>query len=565
MASPTITASSRRDARNARAAASRTTWRAWWLGRTWPAAAAGALLMWMAQPPLDWGWIGWIALAPWIELIARPQWTGARPRLAIWCGGFAFWVAALQWMIWLHPAAWIGWAALAAYLAFYPWAFVLGSRWAVQRCGAPLWLAAPAFWVALEFARAHFLTGFTFCSLAYTQYRYPLAIQVSDLGGFYALSLFMALCAALVVGGLSRRGSGRWRRWAAAAVVVALVFGYGAWRLEPADPPALRIALIQGNVPIEMKHDPTLRQRVFHEYFHLSRQAVERHSDVDLLVWPETMFRDPLVEVDESRPAPEDGAYSVDGAKSIDAATRRLIREMAARLGKPLLLGLDVYHASEGRLQNYNAAILVSAEGEIRDRYDKQHLVMFGEYIPLGDRLPFLYGLTPLAGGCRAGAAASRFRFAEPGHPAALLSVNICYESVLPHLVRRQVRHAEREAEDAAVMVNLTNDGWYRNSAELDQHLACGVFRAVELRRPFVAAANTGISASIDSSGRILARGPKGGTSIVVAEVGASPRASLYLWLGDWLGWLSAAVALGSCVPWLDFRRRVARDSASGS
>lgn len=544
---------------------SRPSWIAWWRARTWPAAFCGALLMWLAQPPVDWGWLGWVALIPWIELIQRPALPGRRPRLTIWLAGLAFWVAAMHWMAWLHPAAWIGWAALAAYLAFYPWAFVVATRWSVHRCGAPLWLAAPTIWTALEFARAHLLTGFTFCSLAYTQYRSPWAIQICDLGGFYTLSLAMALFAALILLALQSAGRARWVSLGAAAAVVALVGGYCAWRLQDRGQPTLRIALIQGNIPIEVKHDPTFRERVFHDYFRLSQRAVEHHPEADLLVWPETMFRDPLIVVDEQSQPPADGSYTLENARTLDASTRRLIREMAARLGKPLVLGLDTHRCGAGKLEHFNSAILVSADGQIRDRYDKQHLVMFGEYIPLGDRLPFLYGLTPVAGGCNAGAQPSRFRFQEPGHPEALLSVDICYESVLPHLMRRQLLHAEQGSSAQAVLVNLTNDGWYRNSSELDQHLACGVFRAVELRRPFVTAANTGISASIDACGRIQARGPKGGEEVVLAEVAGGAGPSLYLAYGDWLGWLTLAVSLVACFPWLDFRCRVARDSRGGS
>ena len=119
-------------------------------------------------------------------------------------------------------------------------------------------------------------------------------------------------------------------------------------------------------------------------------------------------------------------------------------------------------------------------------------------------------------------------------------SPDICYENVLPHVIRRQVNGAE----DVDVLVNLSNDGWFRGSNELDLHLICGVFRAVECRRPFLIAANTGFSASIDGDGRIIAQGPRRDKQVVLAEVRLDDRSSWYLANGDW----PAGICLAACI-----------------
>jgi apolipoprotein N-acyltransferase len=124
------------------------------------------------------------------------------------------------------------------------------------------------------------------------------------------------------------------------------------------------------------------------------------------------------------------------------------------------------------------------------------------------------------------------------------ISPSICYEDVLPQVIRGQIRFLADEGREPHVLVNLTNDGWFWGSSELDMHLVCAVFRAVEFRKPVLVAANTGLSAWIDGDGRILARGPRREKTIILAEVGPDPRCSWYLRIGDW----PAGCCLGACV-----------------
>ena len=153
----------------------------------------------------------------------------------------------------------------------------------------------------------------------------------------------------------------------------------------------------------------------------------------------------------------------------------------------------------------FNATVLVGHKGEIIGTYDKMHRVMFGEYIPFADWFPFLYGITPLTGGIVAGEEPAALRL----DGVYCFSPSICYETVIPHVIRRQVATLENRDEYPNALVNVTNDAWYWGSSELDMHLACGVFRAVETRLPLVIAANGGISAWIDHLGRVRAKSPR--------------------------------------------------------
>jgi apolipoprotein N-acyltransferase len=191
------------------------------------------------------------------------------------------------------------------------------------------------------------------------------------------------------------------------------------------------------------------------------------------------------------------------------------------------------------REREFNSAILFDRDGVIGFRYHKMHLVMFGEYVPLGDWFPFVYRLTPIPAGLASGPAPASFevrglRFAP----------SICFESCVGHLIRRHVVELKAAGTEPDVLVNLTNDGWFYGSHCLDLHLACNVFRAVELRKPMLVAANTGFSAHIDGSGRLLEVGPRRQPAILRAEVEADGRFSAYRLIGDWPAVAMAAIAV---------------------
>jgi apolipoprotein N-acyltransferase len=238
-------------------------------------------------------------------------------------------------------------------------------------------------------------------------------------------------------------------------------------------------------------------------------------------------------------------------AVQLDAARRDLAAK-AAELNAAILVGVDRFVAVNDettrdesgreigyRIDGYNSSALVDKSGALVGTYDKMHLLPFGEFIPFVDWLPFLRGYSPITGLAIPGALREPLALGE-----LQLSVNICYETVLPHLIRRQFVHAIRETSTTPdVMVNLTNDAWYWGSSELDMHLASGVFRAIEMRTSLVVAANRGLSAHVDSMGRVVQVTERDKPATLVASVRLPTRRGVYPSLfaryGDWLALVS--------------------------
>jgi len=397
-------------------------------------------------------------------------------------------------------------------------------------------------------------------SLAHTQASWPIVIQVSDLVGEYGVDFVMILVAAsLTCVAFPPRSP-----WALPPALVILVITLAYGQLQVANPKRLalnfaglekadvvRIALIQGNSLADWKADPEKQRQIMREYFELSKQAVAKaasrgHGPIDLLVWPETMFRSPLNTFEAGYQLPPDTEFTTD---ELTALGPRELANLTTQLGVSVLVGIDrvVYLADETSTTStptyraYNSAVLVDSDGENVGTYDKYHLVMFGEYVPFSKWFPFLKRISSITGSAEAGAG-----------PVALESdgvfyaPSICYETVLPHVIRHQVATLDAAGERPDVLVNLTNDAWYWGSSELDMHLACDVFRAVETRTPLVVAANGGISAWIDRHGCVRAQSPRQQPDVILADVALNRTAppTVYVRTGDWF----AAACLTCCI-----------------
>jgi apolipoprotein N-acyltransferase len=212
------------------------------------------------------------------------------------------------------------------------------------------------------------------------------------------------------------------------------------------------------------------------------------------------------------------------------------LAELVRQVGCAVLVGLDrieiIPSETEGMsYRAFNSAVLVDKVGEITATYDKMHRVVFGEYIPFADWFPFLYRLTPLTGGIVAGTHPTAMRLGED----TAISPNICYETVVPHLIAEHLRQLAKVNIRPNVLLNLTNDAWFWGSSELDMHLACGVFRAVETRTPLLIAANGGLSAHVDHLGNIRQVSPRQKTATLLVDLENVQRSlSPYTRFGDW-------------------------------
>ena len=450
---------------------------------------SGTLLV-LSFPQYDLDFLAWIALVPLLLAIREKPWKTAFGQG--WLAGLVFFVGTLSWVIHaMHqygklpfPVSFLVMLLLAGYCALFValFAAILVALTDTQGVLRP-WTAA-ALWVTLEWLRGHLLSGFPWALLGYSQYHALSVIQIADVTGVYGVSFLLvlvnALAARLIAVIVSRVGLSAtpvpvpWISVPLAATLVAFVVDYGYWRLDPRNNPAnehsLRIGLVQANVDQAQKWDVAFRRETIDRYKKLTNQVVR---EVDLVVWPEAA-------------AP----FFFDVETDYRGELLRFVQER----GVPLLFGAPaVDRRTDGGLRLLNSAYLVSGGGAVLDRYDKVHLVPFGEYVPLKSIFFFLDKLVVGIGDFVPGSG-PRVMSGPSGH----LGLVICFEVIFPDLVRQFV---DRGAD---YMVTITNDAWFGRTSAPYQHFAMVVFRAVENRVPFARAANSGISGFIDAEGHIL-------------------------------------------------------------
>lgn len=534
-----------------------------WLRHRLAAGVASGLVLWTTFPPMEWWPLAWVALAPMFWLVTVRGAVG-RTYLAAWAGGLVFWVLAVPWLRLVGPGAWIGWIVLAAVFSLW-WPLFLGlARWARFRLGVPLMLAAPIAWVAVEYLRAYFLTGFPWYYAAHSQYRSLYVIQIADITGSLGVSLLIAMVNAWLVElatvPLWRDAPGRPRRltrgqsarlWAMTLLIGATLC-YGAFRVSTARfRPGPRVTLLQSNLKQghKFERNPFHVQASFHE---LIRRAMSQGPRPDLIVWPETSYPfapfiltaaglDPAVLKSQVAEATE-GHMTVAAWLAKAEAIVQDLRSMAETYGVAMLVGSSVWDHQPDRVHKYNSALFFQPNRAGPELYHKMHLVPFGEFIPMIEALPWLASLTPYRDKI------PNLDFGrEPGTfevgPYRVAAV-ICFEDTIPQVVGEFFR-GEDQAHQPDLLVNLSNDGWYPGSSELDMHLAIGVFRTIEHRVPLARAVNTGFSSLVDGNGEILARLPKGIEDELTVQVPLDDRTTWYSRWGDWLGLSCLAVTIG--------------------
>ncbi len=551
----------------------------------WVMAIGSAIALWASFPPVGWAWLAWVATAGWCGLVAVDAIPTRRPYRLIYLVGLGHWLVLFQWVRLPHWSAYFGWLALTAYLAIYVPLFVGVSRQLVHRMRIPLCIACPIGWTGLEFLRGRLFTGFSMGVLAHTQFRSPAILQIADLGGACLVSALLVLVASSLVQTLlpwmapathdpDDDQSGRKRfqiqqAWplAFAAACVLAAFQYSHQSLPTVAPSAhdatdarsVSVALIQGNVDttFDGSMDPT---KTLMDYRRLTRSAIANNPDVALIVWPESMQTVPWLTITD--PVELDPAFPGSPTEfRSELETRRLIGQhqaswFARNFQIPAIVGTSHFDLGDHPIRQHNSGLWLDRYGKAAGRYDKMHPVMFGEYVPLGNLFPFLYRLTPMHSGLAPGTRPLAVQIPmdhrkDPDRSGTaidqpdrlIFSPCICYENTVPHLLRRQVRALTAKGQNPDALVTLTNDGWFWGSSQLDFHLASAIFRAVELRRPMLVAANTGFSAWIDQWGRVQGQGPRHAEGSVIARVEPRNRdASLYEKMGDRIWGLPCAI-----------------------
>lgn len=419
-------------------------------------------------------------------------WRAATPARAAWRGAlFSFGLFGIGvWWLYIALVSFGGMpAALAvlalifffAYLALYlALAGYVQARWLHASILVRMLVVLPALWVAAEWLRGWVMTGFPWLQLSATQLVTPLA-GFAPLLGPYGVSLMTAM----VVGALVLIAAERRFVPGIAALAAIALSGFLLGRVDWVQPagPAISVALVQGNVPLQEKWLASERPRIIERYIALTRAV----PDVELVVWPET---------------------AVPGWRSdFEATYGAALAQLAHDRGLDLLMGVP--EASEPGRTYFNSALsLRAADGE-RHVYRKRHLVPFGEFLPARPLFGWLlaYLDIPLSDFSRGLRDQAPIMLA--GQPVA---VSICYEFAFPHELRA-------DAERATFLVNLSEDAWYGNSGAAGQHNVMTRLLALSLGRPVARATNTGVTALMDHRGHVQAQASTWRRQVLVGEL----------------------------------------------
>lgn len=528
------------------------------LQRPFVATLIGIALYWAAFPPLGASFLAWLAPVPWLTLIAAPRWHGKRPYWAIWAAATCGWLAILQGVRLPYWALYFGWLALSAYVALYVPAFIAMTRVLHHRWRIPLTVAAPLVWCGLEWVRGRYPVSFAVALLGHTQVRFPRVIQIADVAGAVTVSgLVMIVAVAIAVWFISpadaaspRSRKTRWQPTAVAVAALLAALGYGQWRLQtaPREKTSLgKVALLQGTFNTVFEYNPERNWETFYQYQRLAWEVSREHPDLQAIVWPESTLSgdNPETRIIEDPPpleqmSPADYERGLSRLRQYESEFRERVEATAQLINSAssprdatrqiaMIAGTSTQFIEGDESRRYNSALWIEPDGEIRDRYFKMHLVLFGEYVPLADRVQWIQKISVLDL-LETGDGPKVFQVGEMA-----LMPNICFESTVPQLIRRQIADVRGEGDRVDAMINMTHDGWFWGSSILDLHMACGVFRAVENRCPYLAAANPGLTYACDGNGRIeqiLPREKPNGGWIVV-DVVPDGRRSLYQWWGD--------------------------------
>ena len=472
-------------------------------------------------------YLNWFCMVPLLWAM-----EGVSPRRALFLGWVAGILAHGGGFYWLHylltqfgnlhiSLAILGVLGIGIYhgLSWALWA------WALQRLRArttwPLALLAPLLWIVME----HFYPYLFPMYFGAGQYKIPQLLQIANLTGAVGTSVILVWGNIVAWEALSKRLT---KRGAIAfAATLAAVLGYGFWSISSVDAaveaaPKLKVGMIQTNLGAREKtQDPRqfLRRHV------VMAQELDRRSDLDLIVWPESIL---TVRMRSDVKKLRNNFY---GGKT------------------PLILGIVTKETKDKEPVTLSHAMLVLPDGTIGGSFAKRRLVPFGEYIPLKDTLPFLDGWSPHQGNYQTGTSLEPIPFREYN-----LSASICYEGIHPGDIRAlMVGDGDRTTLPHA-MVNLTNDSWYGDTTEPMQHLVLASLRCIEHRRAMARATNTGISAFIDPAGRLVKRTNQWEEATLVGDLPMLEGRTLYSALGSWFAYLALAGTV--IATFLSLRRR---------
>lgn len=504
-----------------------------------------------------------VCLVPWLWMVGSAP---SASRVYAWSFvlGLVFFLVNMHW---LYFATGWGYVALAVYLAaFFP-LMACPLRSVVRRRGWRLAWTFPVVWTGGELVRAVALSGFPWFFLSHSFYQVLPLIQVSDLVGAYGVSFVAAAVNGCCVDVLASRwrcgravlesakGMRSWPSVAVAAGLLALTLGYGVFQLQrETTSSGPKVAVLQGDFVSAVYGDDVPEPEKQQLYLSMLDDAAGQRPDVFLI--PETPWIMYL-----NKEARDFFALS----RQSFAALQDRARKYAAHVVAGCASMIPTPHDLLTRDRRYNSAMVFTPDGAEPQRYDKVHLVYFGEIVPFRfGRFRFLYfwlnSLMPFSGADGSfeyslfpGERFTRFTLKASSVPGRnfRFGVPICYEDVMPYVARRFAAGNGDGQKGVDFLLNISNDGWFGRGVQQPQHLAICVFRAVENRVGIARAVNTGISGFVDPDGRLHDLVPgtpedgwPGAAGYRVGTLRVDSRWTLYSRFGDWFGWACAIGAL---------------------
>jgi len=491
--------------------------RKWWQtlrSRRWALALAvlAAVFYFVGYCGFDQFYLAWICLVPVLWALDDESLTFKEALLVAWVFGLATHMGGYTWIIGMLvkfaylplPLALLGYTLLCFAQGSLLAAWGVAVNRLVMRLGVPILWAAPVVMVLAEWLFPALFPSF----LSNSQYEQIWFIQTLDLWGPLGLTFILCLASSVLYCTLAARFSGRGSfptvGWAVLLVLVggSVVYGFGAVATSD-DAVAhaerkLKVGIVQTNMGIYAK---TANPREGLRRHREQSLEVERQG-AELIVWPESGFYYP-----------------------IRTGVKNLKRRVLGPVSTPLIFGGMRVATENGERQLYNTAFLTDGDGNLLGTYDKIFLLAFGEYLPLGDLFPFLYDLSPHSSHFYRGTHTRPLV-----HDGIKYGLLVCYEDILTGFVRKVMEH------EPDILVNVTNDSWFGDTREPAIHLAMAAYRAVEYRRFLIRSTNTGISAIVDPTGRILDQTPVFARANLVGEVAMLSGTTIYATLGPWVG-----------------------------
>lgn len=538
-----------------------------WPPVVWPLALASAAAWYAAGPPVHAWPVAFVALVPWLSLTRRTSTGVLRP---VFLAAFLFFFACLQGLRHAHVLMIGPCVALAAYLAIYPCLFVAAMRSSEteQWRKIPTPLRAGFIWVGLEWIRNHFLTGISVLMLGHTVIEVPQLIQIADLLGGYGVSFVVVVVNAAVWSLIQRWRFGSTEITTLSTVgnaligfmVLAATWMYGASQLRvPTSAGGANVLLVGLNERTEYLMDNARSDEIFRAYAaETMRAAAKVDIPIDAIVWPESMFAGNMVWMTAGNNLRVPAGASPPGAPRVtlsqmrDSITQfqRDFETRAAQLQSlitppggdcPAIIGGCPLVRYDREIEFYSGIVMVDPGGRVSQTYAKNHLVLFGETIPLVDRIPIVRDWLPPGLGLNVGSGPARFEL-----PHISLLPNICIETAVERIAINHLRVQLKGGQALPdAIVTVTNDAWFNETAVVEHHLRCAQMVAVAARRPILSSANGGPTAWIDSRGIVVDRLAAGQTGTILARPRRDDRVSFVVRYGAIPAGIAGVIMVG--------------------